>query len=101
MVPRLRESRLLAPSGHGGVFTQPRVHLIDQLCKYLIPSGQRQPREIHASSYLQRYIRVQGSAKKVGPRLRELPLAARESQEAGITQPRVRLLAHHCAEQLS
>ena len=29
---RLGESRLLAPSGHGGVFTQPRAHLIADPC---------------------------------------------------------------------
>ena len=30
--PRLRESRLLAPSGSGHEFTQPRAHLKAQLC---------------------------------------------------------------------
>ena len=31
--PRLRESRLLAPSGSGGEFTQPRAHLLADPCR--------------------------------------------------------------------
>ena len=32
--PRLRESRLLAPSGRGGEFTQPREHLLADPCRF-------------------------------------------------------------------
>ena len=32
MGPGLRESRLLAPSGRGGEFTQPRAHLLAEHC---------------------------------------------------------------------
>ena len=35
VVPRLRESRLLAPSGHGGEFTHPRAHLLADPCRCL------------------------------------------------------------------
>ena len=42
VVPRLRESRILAPSGsRGGEITQPRAHLIADLCPsemHLMPS---------------------------------------------------------------
>ena len=51
--------------------------------------------ELHATTH--KCLNGQGSAKRVGPRLRELaPPAAGGSQEAGITQPRVNLLANPC-----
>ena len=34
LIPRLRESHLLAPSAHGGgKFTQPRAHLLADPCR--------------------------------------------------------------------
>ena len=44
----------------------------------------------------QRYYCTTGMGETVGPRLRELAPAARESQEAGFTQPRDHLLADPC-----
>ena len=34
VVPRLRESRLMTPSGHGGEFTQPRDYSFAHPCMY-------------------------------------------------------------------
>ena len=41
---RLRESRLMTPSGRGGDFTQPRAHSFTQLCKCNIVSQEFGPR---------------------------------------------------------
>ena len=35
----MRESHLLAPSGHGGEFTQPRDHLLPDPCRCLVHSS--------------------------------------------------------------